>query len=88
MLELALDNEKSCISGSGSSSLRFGSFEPLTSWSRVALEPLGLFTSLAIVEHLKGLRSPWNCPHGRPTMRHLVDLRTLRKRSDKDDIVL
>lgn len=18
---------------------------------------------------------PWNCPHGRPTMRHLVDLR-------------
>ena len=24
-----------------------------------------------ILEHLSGLESPWNCPHGRPTMRHL-----------------
>lgn len=27
-----------------------------------------------ILEHLSGLQSPWNCPHGRPTMRHLVVL--------------
>ncbi|KAJ2396156.1 ATP-binding mismatch repair protein [Coemansia sp. RSA 2559] len=26
---------------------------------------------LAIVRHLSALDHPWNCPHGRPTMRHL-----------------
>ena len=31
-----------------------------------------------ILHQLAGLDSPWNCPHGRPTMRHLVDLATLR----------
>ncbi|KAF3330253.1 DNA mismatch repair protein PMS1 isoform X1 [Carex littledalei] len=32
-----------------------------------------------ILANLATLRSPWNCPHGRPTMRHLVDLTTIRK---------
>eukprot|EP00940_MAST-03C_sp_MAST-3C-sp2_P000154 g154.t1 len=27
-----------------------------------------------IVRNLQTLNQPWNCPHGRPTMRHLVDL--------------
>ncbi|KAG7398789.1 ATP-binding mismatch repair protein [Phytophthora boehmeriae] len=27
-----------------------------------------------IVRNLSGLDQPWNCPHGRPTLRHLVDL--------------
>lgn len=27
-----------------------------------------------VVAHLAGLDKPWNCPHGRPTMRHLADL--------------
>jgi DNA mismatch repair protein PMS2 len=27
-----------------------------------------------IVRHLHHLDKPWNCPHGRPTMRHLVQL--------------
>lgn len=27
-----------------------------------------------VVQHLAKLDRPWNCPHGRPTMRHLVDL--------------
>jgi DNA mismatch repair protein PMS2 len=30
-----------------------------------------------IVARLEGVEQPWNCPHGRPTMRHLVDLRAL-----------
>lgn len=25
-----------------------------------------------VLEHLSRLDSPWNCPHGRPTMRHLA----------------
>ena len=27
-----------------------------------------------ILGHLATLQSPWNCPHGRPTMRHLAVL--------------
>ncbi|CAJ0593653.1 unnamed protein product [Cylicocyclus nassatus] len=30
-----------------------------------------------IVNHLGTLDQPWNCPHGRPTLRHLVDLNTI-----------
>jgi DNA mismatch repair protein PMS2 len=28
-----------------------------------------------VLAHLAGLRAPWNCPHGRPTMRHLAVLK-------------
>lgn len=31
-------------------------------------------TFLQIVRHMGTMEHPWNCPHGRPTMRHLVDL--------------
>jgi len=27
-----------------------------------------------IVKRLQGIDQPWNCPHGRPTMRHLADV--------------
>jgi DNA mismatch repair protein PMS2 len=27
-----------------------------------------------IVRRLEAVEQPWNCPHGRPTMRHLADL--------------
>jgi DNA mismatch repair protein PMS2 len=27
-----------------------------------------------VVSHMGGMEKPWNCPHGRPTMRHLVGL--------------
>lgn len=27
-----------------------------------------------VLVHLSHLESPWNCPHGRPTMRHLHTL--------------
>ncbi|CAG9863016.1 unnamed protein product [Phyllotreta striolata] len=30
-----------------------------------------------LVEHMGAIDQPWNCPHGRPTMRHLVNLRLL-----------
>ena len=33
---------------------------------------LDLRTMRLILEHLSQLHSPWNCPHGRPTMRHLA----------------
>lgn len=28
----------------------------------------------AVVRHMGDMEKPWNCPHGRPTMRHLVGL--------------
>eukprot|EP00897_Mesotaenium_endlicherianum_P008423 jgi/Mesen1/7609/ME000397S06672 len=33
-----------------------------------------------ITSNLATLHAPWNCPHGRPTMRHLVDLSALYAR--------
>ena len=29
-----------------------------------------------ILSHLADLHAPWNCPHGRPTMRHLCIMPT------------
>ncbi|CDK28467.1 unnamed protein product [Kuraishia capsulata CBS 1993] len=40
--------------------------------------PLNRRTMQTVVQHLAGLDKPWNCPHGRPTMRHLMEL-NLRK---------
>lgn len=33
-------------------------------------------TLAQIVRHMGTMDQPWNCPHGRPTMRHLVSLVT------------
>ena len=38
-------------------------------------------TMRRVLDNLSELQAPWNCPHGRPTMRHLADLRKLRSRS-------
>ncbi|KAF9276136.1 hypothetical protein BGZ68_010249 [Mortierella alpina] len=32
-----------------------------------------------IVRHMGEIDQPWNCPHGRPTMRHLLDLAELEQ---------
>ncbi|KAG0206464.1 hypothetical protein BGX28_002097 [Mortierella sp. GBA30] len=32
-----------------------------------------------IVRHMGEIDQPWNCPHGRPTMRHLLDLTELEQ---------
>ncbi|XP_072997628.1 DNA mismatch repair protein PMS1 isoform X1 [Typha latifolia] len=43
-------------------------------------DPLTKTEMQKILNNLAGLKSPWNCPHGRPTMRHLADLTTLQKK--------
>ncbi|TMW98551.1 hypothetical protein EJD97_003895 [Solanum chilense] len=51
-------------------------------------DPLGRNEMQKILDNLSRLKSPWNCPHGRPTMRHLVDLRTVHRRLEADDTTL
>lgn len=36
-----------------------------------------------IVDRMGTMEQPWNCPHGRPTMRHLVDLQSTQTASQK-----
>lgn len=38
-------------------------------------KPLIKKAMLRVVRNLSELDKPWNCPHGRPTMRHLMELR-------------
>jgi len=33
-----------------------------------------------ILQHMSTIEQPWNCPHGRPTMRHLCDISDVPKR--------
>ena len=35
-----------------------------------------------LVNHMAEIEHPWNCPHGRPTMRHLVNLKRIDVPSD------
>ncbi|KAH9977464.1 hypothetical protein BJV74DRAFT_781094 [Russula compacta] len=32
-----------------------------------------------IIRHMGKIEQPWNCPHGRPTMRHLSDIEAMQK---------
>lgn len=38
--------------------------------------PLNDLVMKRIVHNLSSLEKPWNCPHGRPTIRHLMELRS------------
>ena len=40
--------------------------------------PLSHAKMTAILHHMQGMTHPWACPHGRPTMRHLVDMNMVR----------
>ncbi|KAF8980209.1 Mismatch repair endonuclease pms2 [Entomortierella lignicola] len=39
-----------------------------------------------IVRHMGEIDQPWNCPHGRPTMRHLLDLVELEQQEQRTRI--
>ncbi|KAI0067480.1 DNA mismatch repair protein MutL [Artomyces pyxidatus] len=40
----------------------------------------------AIVRHMGAMEQPWNCPHGRPTMRHLSDISPMKERSGNKQV--
>jgi DNA mismatch repair protein PMS2 len=35
---------------------------------------IGMKEMNEVVSHMADLDQPWNCPHGRPTLRHLFNL--------------
>ena len=35
-----------------------------------------------IIFHMSKMDQPWNCPHGRPTLRHLINLQMLSNTTD------
>ncbi|CAM9199995.1 unnamed protein product, partial [Ectocarpus fasciculatus] len=37
---------------------------------------------VGIIRQLVGIEQPWNCPHGRPTMRHLADIAMINDTRD------
>ncbi|XP_050096666.1 mismatch repair endonuclease PMS2 [Anopheles aquasalis] len=37
-----------------------------------------------LVRHMGEIEQPWNCPHGRPTMRHLVNLAMINRVTEPD----
>ena len=37
-----------------------------------------------IVRHMGEIDQPWNCPHGRPTMRHLLDLAEMEQQERRE----
>ncbi|XP_076814664.1 mismatch repair endonuclease PMS2-like [Clavelina lepadiformis] len=39
--------------------------------------PLNMKNMTKLIRHMSQINHPWNCPHGRPTMRHLIDLSML-----------
>lgn len=45
-------------------------------------------TMKQLIEHMGEIEHPWNCPHGRPTMRHLVNLALLQDTNENtnDDV--
>ncbi|KAL8654229.1 MAG: hypothetical protein Q9210_001638 [Variospora velana] len=40
-----------------------------------------------LVRHMGEMDKPWNCPHGRPTMRHVIGLRTWQRWEEGDGLV-
>ncbi|XP_030368943.1 mismatch repair endonuclease PMS2 [Scaptodrosophila lebanonensis] len=46
-------------------------------------KPLNKATMRTLINHMGEIEQPWNCPHGRPTMRHLINI-TMLMDADED----
>nr|XP_026486804.1 mismatch repair endonuclease PMS2 isoform X1 [Vanessa tameamea] len=44
---------------------------------------LGKSDMRQLVDHMAEIDKPWNCPHGRPTIRHLVNLAMVQTNNDR-----
>lgn len=48
-------------------------------------KPLSQSIMRKLINHMGEIEQPWNCPHGRPTMRHLVNIDMLLEAEEEDD---
>ncbi|KAJ4482401.1 DNA mismatch repair protein [Lentinula aciculospora] len=48
--------------------------------------PLTKSQMSTVVTHMGTMNQPWNCPHGRPTMRHLIDMTNLQPSRQKNHL--
>ncbi|KIJ49649.1 hypothetical protein M422DRAFT_161270 [Sphaerobolus stellatus SS14] len=49
--------------------------------------PLSHGQMSSVVRHMGTIDQPWNCPHGRPTMRHLISLSALERQESTRRVV-
>lgn len=49
--------------------------------------PLHISSFSQVVRHMGTMDQPWNCPHGRPTMRHLADIAYAGRRHLEEKVV-
>ena len=49
--------------------------------------PLSEKKMKTVVSHMGEIDKPWNCPHGRPTMRHLMTLNSFATWQEGDGIL-
>ncbi|SAM08383.1 hypothetical protein [Absidia glauca] len=45
-------------------------------------DPLNRQQMTKVIRHMGEINQPWNCPHGRPTMRHLMTLTNLKTKTN------
>lgn len=85
-LNQPISNATSGVTTSSSPMIRLPKFMSMFA-SRACRSAVMIGTALRahemrlITDHLGQLRQPWNCPHGRPTLRHLFDLSLLRHKT-------
>lgn len=68
--------------GGGAGNIRCSKWEKLLAsracrTSIMIGQPLTKARMQSVVKNLSSLDKPWNCPHGRPTMRHLIELQQI-----------
>jgi DNA mismatch repair ATPase MutL len=86
MSTVAGEHENSSSSSTSSSTSSFVRLPKLVAMyaSRACRSAIMIGTALkptemqAVVGKLEQVEQPWNCPHGRPTMRHLADLAAVK----------
>lgn len=80
LIQLIKENDGSHKSSNGSTVIKCSKIRSMFAiracrMSIMIGKPLTRKTMQRVVHNLSTLDKPWNCPHGRPTMRHLLELK-------------
>lgn len=80
LIQLIKENDGSHKSSNGSTVIKCSKLRSMFAMRACRMsimigKPLTRKTMQRVVHNLSTLDKPWNCPHGRPTMRHLMELK-------------